>query len=220
MAATLAMAILTLLAAFAPLPASDAGDCNCPRARMTNGWCRACGTGYLAGLPVKSHELYDILHTHGHQFNPQTSHCDSCREAVKSDGFCKRCNIGFVANEAYFSGIAYWLAKGKPTDEAAIACDVCRGHVGQCPHRPSTGEDGAPPGWCDVCKVGYFGNLAYTDKQDFQRALEELDLLVRALETTERCETCATAMLTDGRCLACGIEYRHGYRLATRLSAP
>ncbi len=202
-------AATAVLLALAPVPIGD--TCTCAYARVDNGWCAACGVGYAAGFTVRSKEILDILHTHGHPADPKMLRCDSCREALAVDGFCDRSGMGFVRGEAYFTKLAYHLARGKPVADAhAIECPVCRSHLGRQGRRDA--PDGAPPaGWCDACRVGIFGNLLYEGRDSFEQASAELLLLVMALQVDGRCHSCATAMLCGGMCPACRIDYAAGW---------
>ena len=113
--------ILFLCTAIAPRP-----DCTCPDSKVSSGWCRACQVGYVASVEIRSALLFEALDAHGHQINPDSIECGSCRTALESDGFCDACKRGFVAKELYFSPLTYHLAKGKVRDTSRIACRTCR----------------------------------------------------------------------------------------------
>lgn len=197
--------LVAVLISFPPLPTYPV--CVCPEARTANGWCDACDVGYLAGLPVRSEAVFDILHTHGHQADPETMLCESCLAELARDGFCTRHGVGFVDNELYFSRLAWYLARGEPVDAPKLECAVCRRHAGRYRHDP---QDGSPPGWCERCRMGYFGTLGFDDRAEFAAAMKEFEVLLRALETLDRCESCATAMLCNGRCPIHEIGFRNG----------
>ncbi len=210
-------AAVAILVAVSLVPGSS--QCSCPSARGGNGWCQPCGIGYLASLPVRSKDIFDIVHPHGHHANQATLTCVACRKAVLDDGFCERSGIGFVDNEAYFSKLAYYVAKGRPIDVDEIDCAVCTKLVGHYRH-PKPENQAETPGWCESCMAGYFGNFVYCDREEFEAASAEFQLLLRAVETTKRCQSCATAMLCEGRCPECNISYHLGRPVAVEREAP
>ena len=58
---------LLFLLWLAVLPLSIAEEiCTCAEARSVNGWCEAHAVGYVAGLEIRSAELFEALDTHGH----------------------------------------------------------------------------------------------------------------------------------------------------------
>ena len=176
----LALALVLLLAALAYWTKPPSGGaatpvaspppppgCTCELARTQNGWCAACGVGYVASLEVRSQLVYDALDLHGHDVDLGTLDCSRCREVARADGFCSACGRGFIAGRAYLSPLAYHLVRG-----------------------------------------------------EMQAAAPELAVLARALETVERCELCAAAMVIDGTCPECLISYRGGRALPASSERP
>ncbi len=189
--------ILTALILLRTEPSSPARACTCAATKTSNGWCGGCDIGYVAGVQIKSRELFEAIDAHGHQVDPNSYRCESCREALATDGFCGACKTGFVRKEAYFSKLTYYLAKGSARDPSEIKCSACR-------------ENSAHQGWCDACGVGMVGRFAFTDRADFEAASKAQRVLIRAIELAAKCEICAIAMAVDRSCYRCNISYEDG----------
>lgn len=172
-------------------------NCSCEVSKSGGGWCNACDVGYVAGVEVKSEMLFEALDAHGHHIDPKSMKCESCREALANDGFCKNCQWGFVGKQLYHSKLTYYLAKGKPKTKSTISCSTCKAHTGK-------------PVWCESCKIGRVGNAAYTDKEAFQSAAVEYGRLRQAVELSAKCENCAVAFFMGTKCLKCKISYKDG----------
>lgn len=166
---------------------TESPTCSCERARRTNGWCTACGKGYVARIVVKSAGLFDTLDAHGHRIRAVAIACGSCQEALQCDGFCSRCRMGFMRGEAYLSRLAHCLAIGKLEDPDKLSCEVCRSH-------------GSGGGWCEVCGVGRVGWLVLESREGYEHARREVALLRRALKKIPDCEPCGIARFTGGIC--------------------
>ena len=173
------------------------GDCTCAAAKMKGGWCGACKVGHIASVRIESEELFEFLDAHGHHINPATIRCKSCVAAIKSDGFCDRCGMGYVDELAYVSMLTYSVAKGTPVEPSKIACGKCSEHA-------------KGFGWCETCKVGMIGNVAIRDKRAYEPASKAMERLLIANETAKRCETCAIAIVADATCPKCKITYKNG----------
>ena len=171
--------------------------CTCDADKLKNGWCQKCKVGYVAGVAIKSEVLFEALDAHGHHIDADSMKCESCRKALASDCFCKRCNWGFVDKQLYYSKLTYLLARGTSKAESSIKCSSCRKNV-------------LKPGWCDSCKVGMVGNVAFQDKEMFEQASKEYRKLLAAVEIARRCEICAVALFTDGKCPTCKKTYKDG----------
>ncbi len=171
--------------------------CRCEKARMTNGWCQSCRVGYVAGLKIASHLLYETLDAHGHDVDPQAIRCQTCRDLVKTGGFCDSCELGYIDGQAYVSRLTYHVGRGAAVDVATISCTSCRSKTERW-------------GWCESCKIGWVGNVRCRNKDEYDQASVHFDRLLKAVETLKRCETCAVAMVGNGRCLECGIAYVDG----------
>ncbi len=187
----LAVTILTL-ASSAAYP-----ECSCDVAKVEGGWCATCSIGYLAGVPIKSELLFDVLDAHGHDIAPEAITCSTCRAAIESNGFCDHCRMGWIDQRAYMSRLTYHITKGETKPASAIACPVCRANA-------------ATSGWCNECDVGMVGNVAIKDKTDFEHASSAYRRLLEALQLADRCEWCAIALMSDGICTRCKKAYKNG----------
>ena len=173
------------------------GECKCGTAKVENEWCSDCGVGYFAGVKLKSQDVLEALK--GRTVEGGEIKCGACKTAYASDGVCTHCSVVFADKKVYHSSVAHRLAKGKAKDVEGIAC-------------PSCSRNAAGSGWCDTCKVGMVGNLAFKDKKEFEQAAEARKTLLAAAGS--KCEKCAVARVTDGKCDACKVEYKHCKKLA------
>jgi len=171
--------------------------CACPANQVRGGWCDACDVGYVASVRIESRELFEAIDAHGHDVNPSSFRCESCKEAIKSDGFCRDCKVGFVGQQAYFSRLTYLLAKGAVTPPGSMTCDECRKHIQE-------------PGWCAKCDVGMVGHVAYRDKARFTEAVKAYEALRKAIRTADECPSCAIAIAVDRTCRRCKKSYEGG----------
>lgn len=178
------------------LPAG-AADCTCEIAKLKGGWCTKCQTGYLAGVRIKSEFLFEVLDAHGHDIDLKAIRCERCRQARKSNGFCDRCRIGWIDNKAYMSRLTYHLTKGEAKVVADMKCPICR-------------RNAARGGWCEKCRLGMVGSVAIKERSDFDHALEAYRRLLDAVQLSKRCEMCAVALMSDGLCTRCKIQYKNG----------
>ena len=179
----------------AHVPESD--GCICAEGRVSGGWCSPCKIGYVAGFSIPSKMLYSAIETYGHEANPETFTCKTCRVEVKRDGFCARCHTGWVTNRAYFSRLAYLLAKGDNSKRVAISCKLCR-------------TNSERSGWCKRCAQGMVGTVVLKNRSEFEEASKAMELAFEAIQELERCEVCAVAMIIDGYCSACKLYYHKG----------
>jgi hypothetical protein len=197
------MITLAVMLTFAGCPEppdfADAPACTCTLAKLRHQWCPACRVGYVAGVRIESELLYEEIDAHGHDIDPARIECKSCQEALKADGFCEKCRMGFVHKQAYLSRLTYYVARGETKDVATIACPGCT-------------KNSERHGWCDACEVGMVGNVAFKLKTEFEQAAKAYDVLREAVATVQRCLTCAVAMVIDGRCPACKVAFRDGRR--------
>lgn len=192
--------VLSLLSA-ASLPGGvDAGpgeQCTCAVNREVGGWCDVCHVGYVAAVRIDSKPFFEALDAHGHSIRPASIRCAGCRKALKQDGFCHKCHVGFVDGEAYFSKLTYLLARGIVTPSASIDCPQCRMHLKH-------------PGWCDKCQRGMVGFAAYRDKQLFAQAARARAVLRESIEMIPECLSCAIAKAVDRKCRKCGKSFENG----------
>ncbi len=195
---TAILSIVSLLALATPSPVL--GDCTCAATKMKGGWCADCKVGHIASIKIESESLFEFLDAHGHHINPASIRCESCIAAIKVDGFCDRCGMGYVDRLAYVSTLTYSVAKGKQLDPSTIACRNCSEHAKSF-------------GWCDVCKVGMIGNVAIRDKDNYREASQAMKKLLIANEMVKRCETCAVAIVANATCPKCKITYKNGKKI-------
>ncbi len=208
--------LVALIAASPPIPPPTDGICTCPAARLTNGWSHACEVGYVASLPSTSGFLVEALDPHGHEADPALMPCGECKAALAAQALCKLHKIGFVGHKAYFSKLTYALAKGQVREVSTITCERCKANALRHTAKPTTKPDTktpVPDGWCDLCKIGMVGNVAFKKRKDFDLASAEFRKLIPAAKTAERCGRCAYRQLYDGTCRACGISYKGGKKL-------
>ena len=187
---------LTLVLVLWAAPASVT-ECRCDVYKLKGGWCSKCETGHLAGVRNKSEFLFEVLDAHGHDIDPSAIRCGICKEARKSNSFCDQCRRGWIDNKVYMSRLTYHLTKGEARVLSDIKCATCR-------------EGAAKGGWCEKCRLGMVGNVAIKDKTDFDHAAEAYRRLLDAVRLSSRCEMCAVALMSDGRCTKCNKSYKNG----------
>ncbi|MBU0638008.1 MAG: hypothetical protein KKB50_04025 [Planctomycetes bacterium] len=190
------MRILLAPALILALAVPALADCKaCSVAKIDGGWCDGCGAGYVAGVKIGSKKLYDALAAK--EIKADAMSCKGCKGAYDKNGQCGHCQVGFVDKQAYRSRVAYHLALGQAKDPAKIKCDSCK--LAAKSH-----------GWCGGCQVGLAGNRAYKDKQEYESAVKAHEILVAAAKAAEKCEACAVAMVTDGKCQAHDLKFADG----------
>lgn len=176
---------------------ADDKSCTCAGVRKSGeGWCRKCESGAMYGVAIKSHKLYEAL-----QGSPvadvSSIRCLECRKAAKSKGTCERCHLNFYEGKMYKSAIARALAEGRSFDAAKSKCCLCR--------------DNSRKGvvaFCANCDAGPIGGRLYHGEAVFKKAEAALGILKAAAMT--KCEGCAIAMITDGKCDHCKVEFKGG----------
>ena len=188
---------LTALVAVLAVADALAADCTCKAARLNGGWCSECNVGYVAAVGIESADLFEALDAHGHEIDPQRIECSSCQKALRSDGFCERCRMGFVKKQAYLSRLTYHLALGKQTAAENITCKTCTDLAGK-------------TGWCDKCRIGWIGFVSTDRKKDYAKAARAYAIVVAAVKMLQKCDTCAVAMVTGARCPSCNLFYKDG----------
>jgi len=191
-----------LAAAGSPGEGHDGVSPACEQAKLTHGWCEAENVGYVASVEIRSHALYEALDAHGHDIDPAAVTCGTCREALKSDGFCAAHRMGYVGGEAFLSPLTYQIARGRTVDPGKLACRVCR-------------KNSRGIGWCETHQVGIAGRVAIDNRQRFEEFRSAYAMLLAAVETSQRCETCAAAMVAEGYCSIHRLKYRDGLPAAT-----
>ncbi len=188
--------VVLLLVAFSGAQSAPP-DCTCAASKLKGGWCKVCRVGHLASIKIESEMLFENLDAHGHDIDPSRLQCEVCKKAIKTDGYCDACRMGFVRGLAYLSRLTYHLARGVARDVPAIQCATCRNNA-------------VHFGWCDLCKVGMIGNVTIAEKGDFERAVPEFQRLLEARKMMKTCEMCAVALFADGYCLTCKKSYLGG----------
>ncbi len=184
--------VLVIALVLAHPPESHPSDiCRCAVARVDDGWCPKCEVGYYANIQIKSVTLFETLDLHGHEIDPKKSRCESCRAAHASGGFCESCHMGFIDGRGFFSRVCYAMAKGATAPP------------------PPDGQAYAER-WCGHCHSGRVANRAFSSESDWSEARRWRDILAAAAKKADACEPCATAMITDGRCFRCRVQYRDG----------
>ena len=155
---------------------------------------RKCKVGYVASFKIKSELLLEVIDAHGHDYQPQAIKCEGCRRAMKSEGLCDHCGIGFVGDKLYVSRSMYSLAKGKPIHKTTLTCATCHKHA-------------ESHGWCDACDAGMVGNVKFSDRKEYEEAASKLPRLLAALKKLKECEMCAVTLFLGSSCPTCKIDY-------------
>lgn len=174
--------------------------CRCEAVRQSDGWCRRCKVGYLAGVKVASPKFFDALDTHGHKIDPARVLCATCRKNYDSDGYCPSCRYGFVNKQAWFSRLSYYLARAPVQPADSIACATCL-------------KNTHSSGWCEACNRGMVGFHAYNNHAEFDQAARMRELLMVAVDVADQCLTCALAIINDAECITCRVRYLNGKKL-------
>jgi len=176
---------------------SDATKCVCETAKKSHGWCAKCNVGYVAGLKIPSALLFEEIDPHGHEIDPKQVECAQCQAAIKSDGYCENCKIGFVSGKAYMTKFTYYLAKAKLVVPNELTCSTC-------------GRNAEEKGWCEDCSAGMIGPYRFTDRAQYESALRARRVVEIAIQRLPTCEVCAAAIVMDGYCSRCRIQYEAG----------
>ena len=176
---------------------SSTGTHDCLLEAERGGWCETCSAGSLAAMRIESRMLFEALDAHGHEVDPESFDCAGCSLAVTTGGYCEECNRGFVEGQAYLSPLSYHLARGDVIVPSELRCDLCR-------------ENAESLGWCSDCARGVVGNIAIGDPLEHAIVAEKVRILRRAMALAGDCEICAAAMVVDGTCSRCRIDYRDG----------
>jgi hypothetical protein len=190
---TMATLLCTVVITAAAAPAMAGGCKGCDKvAKKGEGFC--CGKGIAYGVELSSEKLQAALS--GKHVN--ATNCAGCKAAAKGNGRCAHCNVGVANSKVYRSSVSYRLAKGtRVTAKAAASCSGCK-----TAHKSN--------GRCTDCKVGFVGGRKFTDLDDYQAALTAHKTLRVAAKQAEKCEACAVAMVTDGKCESCKIKFKDG----------
>lgn len=191
--------MLTLVASVALFSAAVpvmAGGCSgCAKiAKGSDGFC--CGKGKAFGVRMNSKKLYAALA--GHKIEKDAIKCAGCKKAAKTDGRCEHCGVGAADGKFFHSKVSYALAKGKPiSTEQAKQCSSCA-----TAHKSN--------GFCTGCNAGFVAGRMFKGKDNYDAALAAHGTLVKATEASKKCEACAVAMVTDGKCAHCNVTFQDG----------
>lgn len=188
---------LALFPAFGGLNDNVPSHCTCAENRKSDGWCAVCKKGYLVGREIKSARLFEAVDAHGHDVQAERFLCESCKKAHTTDGYCDACRIGFVKGKAYLSRLTYEIARARRIDVEELPCDQCK-------------KLAAEYGWCEDCGCGFIGHAAIARRADYAIAEAAWKNLLASLGLLSKCETCAVANFTGGKCLKCKLSYKTG----------
>ncbi len=222
---TIALLVWLLAAAVTPPPVAPGDGCGCDFARLNNAWCRACQIGYVAGVPIRSQNLFEALDAHGHECDPAAIRCPTCCEAIENGGFCEPHRVGFHEGRLYATRLTWALARGMPFAVDELTCDTCRAKALRIIAAAAwdAPQDARKPldGWCEECEVGMVGNVAFCSRAAYEAAIKEFRRLAQVVETSKRCERCAGAQLFGTHCSICSIRYDlEGHAISTGPSQP
>ena len=194
-------ALGALLIGLAPgVPPAASKEDACAEARRSHAWCEAGGTGFIAGIEIRSQVLWEALDAHGHDVDVERLGCAVCRKAKAAGGFCDEHAMGWAGGTAYLSRLTYHLARAESVEADLLASLTC-------------GKQAETGGWCEECGLGIVGNIVFRDRQEFEAMAWEIEVLRAAIERSAECETCAAAMIVDGRCPVHRIQYRDGRKV-------
>ena len=134
---------------------------------------------------------------------PPSSAC-TCELERQRSGWCEACSVGYVADNTIRSKALYDALDphGHDVDVAGMPCASCRAAA-------------SSDGFCAQHARGFVGGRAYLSRLAYhvarhepEKVQEELGLLAKAMQTVERCELCAAAMVLDGTCPRCRLSYQ------------
>jgi hypothetical protein len=143
-----------------------------------------------------------------HPITANVSEC-ICKQVSSTGGWCAHCGVGYVASIHVPSADLFDLIDpgGHRIESAAVSCTICIDALKR-------------NAYCDRCRIGYVDGLAYMSKLAYLVALGEAAppgalapeqaRLHTALGYLARCEYCASAAFSDGRCHVHRIRYRDG----------
>jgi hypothetical protein len=136
----------------------------------------------------------------------------TCELERQRNGWCAVHNLGYVADYTIRSKALYDAldAHGHDVDVAGMPCESCR-------------EAARTDGFCTKHARGFVGGRAYLSRLAYHLARGERDkvqaelgLLATAMQTVDRCELCAAAMIIDGTCPKCRLSYQAGHATPMR----
>ena len=195
--------MLTLLSIVAVVGATSpavAGDCKGCKAVAKKGEGFHCGKGQIFGVKLASQKLYESLA--GKEIDAANIKCAGCKTAVETSGKCEHCKVAMANGRVYHSMVGHTLAKGMPvTAKKAAKCGGCK-----TAHKEN--------GFCKHCRVGFVAGRVFAAKKVYEAATKAFETLAKAVETAPKCEVCAVAMVTDGRCDSCDVSFKDGKKIS------
>jgi len=193
--AALVLACVCILA----MPAMAGEKCGCKKIHKAgSGWCEPCGGGEAFGVAIKSKKLYKALQ--GKKIKEKSKiKCGGCKKAEAKGGKCDGCHVAFNEGKVYHSPVAHILSKGVKVDAKAVKCRDCKESL----------ESGKPK-FCSACDGGFVGGLAYKTRVLYKQAKKAMKTLKRATKVSAKCEGCAVAMVSDGKCEHCNAKFTGG----------
>lgn len=186
-------------------PATAGGEaCYCKTIKASgNGWCDGCNGGAVYGIAIKSAKLFKALQ--GKEIkDPGKISCAGCKAAVGKNGSCDHCSVAFNDGKAYHASLAQILSRGNKVDAGDVKCSGCAKTL-------KSGKDG----FCKSCDGGFVGGLAFHGKKLFGQAKDAMQTLRAAARTAKHCEQCAVAMVSDGQCNKCKVDFKDGKKVKT-----
>ncbi len=183
------------------VPVSAGGDdCLCKTIKASgHGWCDACSGGAMFGVPIKSAKLYKSLE--GAEVKDQSKvTCPGCKTALTKNGSCSHCRVAFNDGKVYHAVVSYTLSKGAKVDAQGLKCGGCAKALKK-------------DNFCSACDGGFVGGLAFHGKKLFDQAKEAMGVLKVAAKSASKCEVCAVAMVTDGQCDKCKVQFKGGKKV-------
>lgn len=191
------MAAVVALAFAAPTIAGE--KCICKAIyKDGSGWCSPCKEGAVHGVAIKSGKLYQALC--GVEVKDKSKmKCGGCKIAHEKNGKCDYCNVTFHDGKYYRSPIAVVLASGKAVDAKAVKCGGCK--------KAAHSKKG---GFCSPCGAGHVGGMVFMGAKLFEKAVLAMNTLMDSAGVAGKCESCAVAMVTNGKCDQCKVEFKDG----------
>ncbi len=197
--ATLSLVVIVaVLGVTTPALAGACPGCAAIKAKG-QGFCVACDKGRMFGVDLTSKKLHDALD--GRKIDTAKMKCTGCKAAANDDSVCSHCNVGMAGGMAYHSRVAHTLAKGKAMSAGKVSgCTSCKSA------RKSHG-------FCTACDVGFVADRAFKGKKQHDAAADAHKILVKAADKAQKCEPCAVAMVTDGKCKHCKVSFKDGRKV-------
>jgi len=189
---------------------------SCRKALATDGYCERSRMGFVNQQAYLSRLAYYVAR--GKVRDRSTVSCKTCRKNAEKYGWCEACKIGTVGDLTFRgcfktrsdgprpSAVSHSSASGRTargkergrgdTTESIVESESTK-------HRAAAAGR-SPDG---VLKQ------PLRHREDLKRVHKELLILKAAVRTLDRCERCALATLTAGRCRLCDNSYKDGKKV-------